>query len=698
MNHTRLRGIAFAVMILSAMGFSTTAFASCSSYISGANEATVSCTSATDAFSTGWFVDIDSTNDVTDVVFHEGPSTWGEDSWDWGNGSHLSSGATIRIADLNGASVTLGVQYESYEAADNLPANVILNQASGGGNIIFDASISTEASNWIVNDGASPYRTAVGPLLFTNNGSANLTIHTGTAMNTVNVWSIYGSDTLNVVGHGDNEVDIGNTSTGSARAIYGPVHVSSPCIGCYTTLNFHDWSDATGRTVSYTKTSVSGLAPADIDWSEFDISAVTLYAGTGADTVNVTSTFAPLTIHGTNGLDTVDIGNAGSAQGIHGAVTIDNYSNYTNILIDDSADTTARLATLTDSGVTGIAPAAINWTAPNIGTITLGMGTGADTVNVLSTEPAVTIQGTDGHDRVTIGNGGSVQGIQGPVDVRNFLGRTALTIDDSADATGRTATYTKAGVTGLAPAAITWPQNDVSSVTLNMGVGQDTVKVYSVNSGSGDPLTIHGTKGLDSVYLGDASGNAQQILSPVVIDNGGSYTSVWVDDSADTTGRSVGYSDTGIAGLAPGHIGWASNDVGSVRLYLGSGNDVVHVFSSNRNVNGHSFINQIDLGDGDNQCFVAGSGLGPASVNNFYANVGDDQFVISAVPTDVSSVNIYGSSQTVADELAYIGGPATGAFPGNGTLTPTDINALAINYNSIEHFSINDLIFRDGYQ
>ena len=697
MNRTRLRGILFTAMLLSINGFATRAFASCSSYISGANEATVTCTAATDAFTIGWYVYVDSTYDVTDVLYHVGPSTWGASLFDWGNGSELPPGATIRIAGLNGGSVTIGVQDETYATADHIPVNVILNQASGGGNIIFDASVSSLTSNWIVNDGASPYRTAVGQMVFTNNGTANLTIHTGTGMNTVNVWSVYGYDTLTVVGHGDNEVDIGNASTGSARAIYGPVHVSSPCIGCYTTLNFHDWSDATGRTVSYTKTSVSGLAPANIDWSEYDISAVTLYAGTGADTVNVTSTFAPLTIHGTNGLDAVDIGNAGSAQGIQGAVTIDNYSNYTNILIDDSADATARLATLTDSSVTGIAPAAINWTAPNIGTITLGMGTGADTVNVLSTDPAVTIQGTDGHDKVTIGNGGSVQGILGPVDVRNFLSRTALIIDDSADATGRTAIYTKSGVTGISPGAITWPLNDVSSVTLDMGVGQDTVKVYSVYSGSGDPLTIHGTNGLDSVYLGDASGNAQQIASPVMIDNGGSYTSIWIDDSADTTGRSVAYTDTGIAGVAPGRIGWTSNDVGSVRLYLGSGSDAVHVASSNRNVNGKSFINQIDLGGGANDCYVTGSGLGPASVNNFYGNSGDDQFVISAVPTDVASVNIYGGAQTAGDELVYTGGSASGAFPGNGTLTPTDINAHAINYNSIEKFSINDWIFRDGF-
>ena len=126
--------------------------------------------------------------------------------------------------------------------------------------------------------------------------------------------------------------------------------------------------------------------------------------------------------------------------------------------------------------------------------------------------------------------------------------------------------------------------------------------------------------------------------TPVTVYNSASYTAVFVDDSADTIGRNVTYSKTGIGGVAPGHIGWSSNDVGSVRLYLGSGSDAVHVASSTRNVNGRSFINQIDLGGGNNECYVTGSGLGLASVNNFYGNVYDDQFVISAVPTDVASV------------------------------------------------------------
>lgn len=689
MNRTRLRAIPFCAMLLSVSGFCASAFASCSSYISAANEATVTCTAATDAITLSQYV-IGNTTYWT----HTGPSQWivYPDWWDASAG-YVTAGGTIRIAGLNGGTVTIGDT--TYTPADALNGKVILNSGSGGGEIIFDASVSSAASTWFVNDGAEPFTTFVNALTFTNNSSAYLTIHTGTAMNLVNVWSVYGYDSLDVVGHGTNQVDVGNSSTGSARSIYGPVHIFNTC--CNTVLNFHDWSDATGRTIAYSKNSLSGLAPANIDWAEFDVTAVTLYAGTGADTVNVTSTLAPLTIHGTNGSDVVNIGAAGSTRGVS-EVAIDNSAAYTHITLDDSADATGRSATLSDSSITGIAQYPISWVAGDVSAIELRMGTGNDTLNVLSSKAPVTIQGTAGHDTVTISNGGSVQGIAGSVDVRNFQARTALNIDDSADATGRTATFTKVGVTGLAPAAITWPQNDVSSVTLDMGTGSDTVKVYSTDSGSGDPLTIHGTNGLDSVYFGDAGGNARLIATPVMLDNAGSYTAVFVDDSADTTGRNVAYSKTGITGVAPGSIGWASNDVGSVRLYLGSGSDQVHVFSSNRNVSGRSFINQIDLGGGNNQCGVTGSGLGTASVNKFFANAGDDQFVISAVPTNVSSVEVYGGSQTTGDELVYTGGSATGAFAGNGTLTPTDMNAHAITYNSIELFSVNDVIYRDGFQ
>lgn len=428
---------------------------------------------------------------------------------------------------------------------------------------------------------------------------------------------------------------------------------------------------------------------------------MTIVTGTAADTVNVLSVYPLDSIetfnHAGGGTDTVNVGKVGNVQGVKGVLNVYGYSR---LAIDDSSDSSPRTATIASNGIAGLAPGMINWSSSGVidDPVAVIMGNNADTLTVQSTDRPVAIDGTSGSDTVVIGNGGSVQGIVGAVDVSNFASRTALTIDDSADATPRTAIYTKTGVTGIAPAAITWPQNDVSAVSLRMGTGQDTVKVWSVHSGSGNPLTIHGTNAVDSVYFGDSTGSTQQILTPVMVDNIASYTSIFVDDSADTTARSVTYSNTGITGIAPGAIGWASNDVGSVRLYLGSGSDVVHVASSNRNVSGRNFVNVIDLGDGNNRCTITGAGLGTASVNSVYGDTGDDQFEISAVPTTVSSVTIYGGSQAVWDELVYTGGPASGAFPGNGTLTPTDVNALAINYDSIEHFSVNDVIFRDGFQ
>jgi hypothetical protein len=71
-----------------------------------------------------------------------------------------------------------------------------------------------------------------------------------------------------------------------------------------------------------------------------------------------------------HGADTVNVGNSGSVQGILGALSISNPTAYSRINVDDSADTTARTATLNQSTINGspywetlggLAPAAINY-------------------------------------------------------------------------------------------------------------------------------------------------------------------------------------------------------------------------------------------------------------------------------------------------------------------------------------------------
>ena len=105
----------------------------------------------------------------------------------------------------------------------------------------------------------------------------------------------------------------------------------------------------------------------------------------------------------------------------------------------------------------------------------------------------------------------------------------------------------------------------------------------------------------------------------------------------------------------------------------------------------------VDLGEGDNRCYVTGAGLGAGGSLNLNAGSGDDLFVVSAVPL-ASGLAIHGGSQAAGDELVYTSGPASGAFPGNGTLDPADPNADSIYYNSIEAFSVGDWLFSNGFE
>jgi hypothetical protein len=156
--------------------------------------------------------------------------------------------------------------------------------------------------------------------------------------------------------------------------------------------------------------------------------------------------------------------------------------DYADLTIDDSADTTAHSASVSNTSVTNLAPATISYspqdlrsftvnggTGGNTFTLTstpsglgttathLNTGTGADTVNIQGTasNTALYLQGQNGHDTVSITNAGSAQGISGAINIENDGGFDALTIDDSADTTARTATFNTFTLGGDTTGAIT---------------------------------------------------------------------------------------------------------------------------------------------------------------------------------------------------------------------------------------------------
>jgi Ca2+-binding RTX toxin-like protein len=394
-------------------------------------------------------------------------------------------------------------------------------------------------------------------------------LKTGTGANTANALSTIKG--LNIIGNGGQDtVNVGRN--GSVREILGAVSVSNP--PWYTTLNIDDSADDAPRTVNLATWTpagdsawgaILGLAPAEIDYEYADTLDVAIETGTSAgNVVNVLGTGTKTYVTGNAGT-VVNVGN-GDMRGITGALYVENPPNVTTLNVDDSADSTARVVavdTFTPDGdsnwgsISGLAPAVIQYeladTASPITirggsggntftvtggasfrTINLHTGAGNDAVNVRRTVGPLNIEGDGGHDTVTIGElapslGGTLAAIGGTVDIRNGSGQTDVVVDDSGDATARTATIDTAAVRGLAPADITYGMG-LGSLTVHGGAGGDAFAVQS--SGTAHPLAIYTGGGSNSVSVGAAANTFDSIAGPVDIEGSGGTTALTINDQA----------------------------------------------------------------------------------------------------------------------------------------------------------------------
>src|SRR5262249_47177561 len=137
-------------------------------------------------------------------------------------------------------------------------------------------------------------------------------------------------------------------------------------------------------------------------------------------------------------------------------------------------------------------------------------------------------------------------------------------------------------ITGLAPAAIDYRYSDFDNVVITTGQGNDTVDVLATGNNAlpgGLTTTFISAGGQDTVNVGNA-GSVRGILGPLHIENPPSMTTVNVDDSADTVGRTVtqstitlvGFLWGSITGLAPAEIDYRYVDTSGVNITTGSGN------------------------------------------------------------------------------------------------------------------------------
>jgi hypothetical protein len=601
---------------------------------------------------------------------------------------------------------------------------------------------------------------------------AGIQMNGGTGADRLSLYALQTRTTVNgnstttavVVGH-----------NGSLSAISASVSVNGT-----TALTVDGSSDTNNETVQMNAASLTGMTPLGTAINYGSVLSLTVRTGTGRNTINVTGTPRTGVLYGGVTLTTravsdtvnvqgitapisippftyllggpltvncqapagVTVGNNGSLQGIGSSLTI-NQSGFSRVDINDGADNANHPnVILTDTSLTGLAPATIYYHTPdnfdylNItvgngnntytivntsGATTLNTGNGNDTVIVQGTatySPLTVNAGGTSHDGVNVGNNGSLAGINGALTLNNALSWSHVNINDVADnAAHPNVTLTANSLTGLAPAPITFQVDSLdglnisagngnnnytvvntvySSATggnrtiLNTGTGNDTVNVQGTVASA--PLTVEpGANVNDVVNVGYA--NSLAGINGEVAVSSFSWCHLNINDGADTAAHpNVMLTGISLTGLAPALIDWSSNSLDGLTITAGNGNNTYTVVTTPYATVAGGDPTVLNTGAGRDTVNVQGTtASAPLTVNNAGSSnqvdnlgSGDTLTALSGAVTlnnTFSYTTVYvndGSDNTNHPSVALSASSLTGLAPAPINFGPTSLLWLYI--------------------
>ena len=489
----------------------------------------------------------------------------------------------------------------------------LLKLGLGSGNVGLTVAGTSAAATTITTVGGNDtvnIQATTTPLNVAFGGSAVNTVNVGsTAPATGGVVSnVLGAVTI--VGDGSDLLNVDDTGSSAARigTLAPTVLTLGPATVNYSGLAQLNVNLGTGADVI----TVLGTAG----------TTATTFATHGVDTYSVQATSGPDGVKINTGAtaSTVNIGNAGLTSGINGPVVISGTSSAAIVAINDSADLTPATVTVTSSTVTGASPAPITYGGAGSLTVSLGAGGntvgiastfattstvinsgagadlvtltadagpttvnsqgGNDSVYVLSTGGATTVNTGAGNDVVDVGSTapaprGNLNSIAGTLTI--VADPTTLNLDDTGSTSTKSAVVSGSSITGLSPAAINY--SGVVNLNVNLGSVGDAVKVTGT-SATGQTIITGGTGSETfTVAAPSTTGLPGVLKGPLTIDGGaGGADALTVDDTLDTTGRSITLTAGTISGLG-GPITYLRQS--SLLLKLGAGVDSLLITSVN---------------------------------------------------------------------------------------------------------------------
>jgi hypothetical protein len=636
----------------------------------------------------------------------------------------------INVQGITAAtSITTGSGTDTVNVGSNAPATPSATASvaatltvNGGGNTQLTSTTVTGISggSGIAYSGLSALGISLGSggntVQVTSTASTTATtVNSGSGNDTVSVLATGGTTTINT-GSGTNTVNVGGTTlpNGILTSITASLTVNGNSTGGNDSINLIDGSDSNPRIITLNPASITGVSPANIDFNNFGVTR--LYTGTANNQITLTNTHAgvtliaagtssnAITLEQTSGPTTLQAGNSTIAlqnaaaattisatapnqitignpvtggrtlAGITATVQLTGVSG-SSVLVDDSADSIARTASIAAGSISGLSTGAIDYTGLAQLGVLLGTGGNTLTFNDNSSDTPTTLTGGAGNDVldiqtdsaplrvvpaagsniINIGNAGSLAGIASPVTITS-TGNDTLNVNDAADTTARTAaTVSSNSITGLGAAAIGY--SGISHLNLSLGNTNDTLNITStafgtqtaVNTGTvgsavnvlatTGPLSIQ-SGGTDTVNIGSngASAGLLNTITAAVTVTGNDTLNI--NDNADTSNASAVLTATGLTGLGA---------------------------TAAINYSGLSHLN-INLGIGNDAMTVNGTTAGSTAING----AGADNAITINATTAPLVINSGGTVQVGTGNVTGITGPVTLAGTGGDQLLVDD--------------------------
>jgi hypothetical protein len=239
------------------------------------------------------------------------------------------------------------------------------------------------------------------------------------------------------------------------------------------------------------------------------ITSIFIALGGGSNNITVLGTPLGVTtdIVG-DGSDTVNVGN-GTTKNIRGDINIENAAAPTNIIVQDSTDSSTHNVTFRNIGanpadsesdsdpwgqISGLlGNGNINYEIADTAGVTVHGSNGASAYNIRSTSVGLTVDAGNSSDTFNVGSGNNLNSIQSSLTINGGDGTNTLNANDSSSASGQRYTLSNTQLGGTDFATITYALMNAINVTAS---GRDKLTILYPPAAL---VTFHGGSGANTL-------------------------------------------------------------------------------------------------------------------------------------------------------------------------------------------------------